>query len=57
MRFSFKQLTVSKLTEATVGDINLAEQDMVAFKGSIRDDYQVRDAGAFRYCELTPAGA
>ena len=54
-RFDRKQLTVSKLTEATVGDLNLAEQDMVAFKGSIRDDYQVRDAGAFKYCELTPA--
>lgn len=52
-RFDRKQLTVSRLTEATVGDINLAEQDMVAFKGTMRDDYQVRDAGAFRYCELT----
>ncbi len=54
-RFDRKQLTVSRLTEATVGDINLAEQDMVAFKGTMRDDYQVRDAEAFRYCELTAA--
>ena len=54
-RFDRKQLTVSKLTEATVGELNLAEQDMVAFKGTMRDDYQVRDAGAFKYCELTPA--
>lgn len=54
-RFDRKQLTVSRLTEATVGDINLAEQDMVAFKGTMRDDYRVRDAEAFRYCELTAA--
>ncbi len=54
-RFDRKQLEVEKLTQATVGGINLAERDMVAFKGSIRDDYQVRDAGAFRYCEMTPA--
>ena len=52
-RFDRKALTVSRLTEATVGDINLAEQDMVAFKGTMRDDYQVRDKDAFRYCELT----
>lgn len=56
-RFDRKELTVSYLTEATVGDINLAEQDMVAFKGTMRDDYQVRDAGAFRYCELTAVAA
>lgn len=54
-RFDRKHLTVSRLTEATVGDINLAEQDMVAFKGTMRDDYKVRDAEAFRYCELTAA--
>ena len=54
-RFDRKALTVSRLTEATVGDINLAEQDMVAFKGTMRDDYRVRDAAAFRYCELSAA--
>ena len=56
-RFDRKVLTVSRLTEATIGEINLAEQDMVAFKGTMRDDYQVRDAGAFKYCELTPKAA
>lgn len=54
-RFDRKHLEVEKLTQATIGGINLAENDMVAFKGSARDDYQVRDAGAFRYCELTAA--
>lgn len=56
-RFDRKQLEVEKLTQATIGGINLAEKDMVAFKGSARDDYQVRDAGAFRYCELTAVAA
>ena len=56
-RFDRKVLTVSRLTEATIGEINLAEQDMVAFKGTMRDDYKVRDAGAFKYCELTPKAA
>ena len=56
-RFDRKALTVSRLTEATIGEINLAEQDMVAFKATVRDDYKVRDAEAFKYCELTPVAA
>lgn len=53
-RFDRRQITVQRLTEATVGDINLAEQDMVAFKASMRDDYQVRDAKAWRFCTVIP---
>lgn len=52
-RFDRKQITVTRLTEATLGSLNLAEQDMVAFKAVMRDDYQLRDAGAFVYATLT----
>lgn len=54
-RFDRRDITITRLTEATVGTINLAEQDMVAFKATMRDDYQVRDAGAFRYCTVPSA--
>lgn len=53
-RFYRRELTVERLTEATLGDINLAEQDMVAFKATMRDDYQLRDAKAVKWCEVTP---
>lgn len=54
-RFDRRSITITRLTEATVGSINLAEQDMVAFKATMRDDYQVRDAAAFVYAAVTPA--
>ena len=56
-RFDRRDITITRLTEATVGSINLAEQDMVAFKATMRDDYQIRDAEAFKYCTLTPEAA
>lgn len=56
-RFDRKALTVSRLTEATIGDVNLAECDLIAFKAVMRDDYVLRDAEAFKYCELTPMAA
>lgn len=56
-RFDRRDLTIQRLTEATVGNINLAEQDMVAFKASMRDDYKVRDAGAFRYCTVSASAS
>ncbi len=54
-RFDRKQITVTRLTEATLGTYNLAENDMVAFKAVMRDDCKLRDAGAFVYLKLTPA--
>lgn len=51
-RFDRKMLTITRLTEATVGGINLAEQDMVAFKANMRDDYQLRDEDAFVYATV-----
>lgn len=51
-RFDRKQITITRLTEATVGNINLAEQDMVAFKATMRDDYQLRDKAAFVYAAI-----
>lgn len=56
-RFDRRDITITRLTEATVGSVNLAEQDMVAFKATMRDDYQIRDAEAFKYCTLTPEAA
>lgn len=56
-RFDRRDITITRLTEATVGSINLAEQDMVAFKATMRDDYQIRDAEAFKYCTLTQGAA
>ena len=54
-RFDRKLLTITRLTEATVGGINLAEQDMVAFKANMRDDYQLRDDKAFVYAAVDAA--
>ena len=54
-RFDRKLLTITRLTEATVGGINLAEQDMVAFKATMRDDYQLRDDKAFVYAAVDAA--
>lgn len=57
-RFDRRSVTITRLTEATVGSINLAEQDMTAFKATMRDDYQLRDSGAFVYAlmsETSPA--
>lgn len=56
-RFDRKSITITQLTEATVGDINLAEQDMVAFKAVMRDDYQIRDAAAFKFCQIDTGAA
>ena len=53
-RFDRKHITIQRLTEATVGTINLAEQDMVAFKATMRDDYQVRDDKAWFFCTVIP---
>lgn len=54
-RFDRRSITVSRLTEATLGTLNLAEMDMVAFKATMRDDYQVRDSAAWVYGTVTPA--
>ncbi len=56
-RFDRKVLTIERFDQATFGDINLAEQYMIAFRAVMRDDYQLRDAEAFKYCTLTPAAA
>ena len=53
-RFDRRDITVQRLVEATLGSLNLAEMDMVAFKATMRDDYQVRDSGAWIYGTVTP---
>ena len=56
-RFDRRQITVQRLTEATVGSLNLAEMGMVAFKATMRDDYQVRDSAAWVYATVIPGGS
>lgn len=52
-RFDRRDITITRLTEATVGNLNLAEQDMTAFKASMRDDYVLRDGDAFVYAVVS----
>ena len=46
-KFDRKQLTLLTSNTAAVGQINAFEQDLTIFRGIMRADYKVRDAGAF----------
>lgn len=62
-RFDRKQLTITQSSEASIvsgsSTLNAFEEDLTLFRGVLRDDYQVRDSGAFKYClyDPTPAAA
>lgn len=60
-RFDREMLSITQSGDASIvsGDttINAFEEDLTLFRGLMRDDYQVRDAAAFKYCLLTPASA
>ncbi|MDO5397757.1 MAG: phage major capsid protein [bacterium] len=51
--FDRRQITIDVSKEATIGDLNLFENDMTAFRAIERFDVQVRDDGAVVYGELT----
>ena len=46
-KFDRKKLTLLTSNTAAVGQINAFEQDLTIFRGIMRADYKVRDAGAF----------
>ena len=52
-KFDRKQLTISQSNVAVVEDFNAWEEDMTLFKGIIREDFQVKDAAAIVYGEIT----
>ena len=60
-RFDRKQLTITQSSEASIVSgsttLNAFEEDLTLFKGVMRDDYQLRDAGAFKYCLYDPTPA
>lgn len=51
--FDRKQITIDVSKEASIGELNLFENDMTAFRAIERFDVQVRDDGAIVYGELT----
>lgn len=51
--FDRKQITIDVSKEASIGDLNLFENDMTAFRAIERFDVQVRDDAAVVYAELT----
>lgn len=46
-KFDRKQLTLLTSNTAAIGQVNAFEQDLTLFRGIMRADYKVRDAGAF----------
>lgn len=52
-----RSITIKVLDQATVGEFNAAEQDMLIWKGSLRDDCTTWDDGAFVYGEVDTAAA
>ena len=50
-----RSITIKVLDQATVGDFNAAEQDMLIWKGSLRDDCTTWDDGAFVFGEVDTA--
>lgn len=46
-KFDRKQLTLLTSNTAAIGQVNAFEQDLTIFRGIMRADYKVRDAGAF----------
>lgn len=50
-----RSISVKVLDQATVGSFNAAEQDMLIWKGSLRDDCTTWDEAAFVYCEADTA--
>ena len=46
-KFDRKQLTLLTSNTASIGLVNAFEQDLTIFRGIMRADYKVRDAGAF----------
>lgn len=57
-RFDRRELTIKQtdVGSVTVSGtvINAFESDMTLFRATIRDDYQLRDAAAFKYASYTP---
>ena len=60
-RFDRRQLTITQSSEASIvsgsSTLNAFEEDLTLFRGVMRDDYQVRDSGAFKYCLYDPSPA
>lgn len=52
--FERRSFTIDITTEATVNGVSAFENELVFFKGSERNDVEVRDKEAFVYCELDP---
>lgn len=55
-KFDRKQLTLLTSNTAAIGQVNAFEQDLTIFRGIMRADYKVRDAGAFVNGYIQPAG-
>lgn len=53
-KFDRQQLSIMQSNTAAVTDFNAFEQDMTLFRGILREDFQVKDAKAIVYGELTP---
>jgi HK97 family phage major capsid protein len=52
-KFDRKQLTLTQSSVAAVDGFNAFEEDMTLFRGILREDFQVKDAKALVYGELT----
>ena len=62
-RFDRRNLTVARSTEASItvtdgegetSTLSAFENDLTLFRGTLRDDYKIRDAAAFKYATFTP---
>ena len=57
-RFDRRELTLRQtdVGSVTVSGtvINAFESDMTLFRGTLRDDYKIRDAAAFKFAQVTP---
>jgi len=52
-KFDRQQLTLTQSNVAAVEGFNAFEEDMTLFRGILREDFQVKDAKALVYGELT----
>lgn len=52
-KFDRKKLTITQSNTASVTDFNAFEEDMTLFRGILREDFQIKDAKALVYGELT----
>lgn len=52
-KFDRQQLTVTQSSTASVEGFNAFEEDMTLFRGILREDFQVKDAKALVYGEIT----